>query len=65
MGSAPGESTKIRGDAQWLSMNAFGKSKGGGSMNFCPKLLVMKLCIAGTIYEKKLLKISNKVNLCN
>lgn len=47
MGSTPGESTKISGAQQLLSPNALAKSKGGGSMNARPNLLIINSCNIG------------------
>ena len=56
MGSAPGERMKRRGAQQLLSPNAFGRSKGGGSMNSLPIFRVTKSCTAGIICNQDLNK---------
>ena len=50
MGSLPGERTKIRGDVAVESANVFGRSNGGGSVNFTPKLFTIKFTAAGVIW---------------
>ena len=42
MGSAPGDSTKMRGMALLLSLNAEASSKGGGSINWGPSCSAIK-----------------------
>ena len=47
VGSAPGESTKMRGAHELESLYDLDKSKGGGSTNFLPSLSITKFVTAG------------------
>lgn len=59
IGSAPGDSTKMRGAQLCESPNALPRSKGGGSINWWPSLAVTKSCTAGTICIRCLYKYYN------
>lgn len=63
MGSAPGDSTKMRGAQQWLSANALDRSKGGGSMNARPSLLVMYSCSMGMICKGTRVRVRESCHL--
>mmetsp|Transcript_24166 Transcript_24166/g.61160 ORF Transcript_24166/g.61160 Transcript_24166/m.61160 type:complete len:213 (-) Transcript_24166:1062-1700(-) len=49
VGSTPGESTKMSGEVGTLSTTTCVRSSCGGSVNFWPRLLTMKLVTAKTI----------------
>jgi len=49
VGSTPGESTKMSGEVGIESESTEFRSSTGGSVNFCPRLLMMKAVVAKTI----------------
>ena len=60
VGSAPGDRINSSGDVALLSLNALGKSNGGGSIYFWPSFSLTNACTAGMTWMRNNVNVSTR-----